>query len=139
MSRRARVLLGFDFGTKRIGVAVGQELTRTASPLEVVTVKDGKPAWESITRLVEAWQPQALIVGLPLNADGSEHAISRAARRFANRLHGRYNLPVHLTDEHLTSALAAHGAQRTAKGVIDSLAAQSILQTWLEHARQEDA
>lgn len=139
--RAERTVLGFDYGAKRIGVAVGQELTRTATPLETIPVKDGKPAWECITRLIEVWQPQALVVGLPLNADGTEHTVSRAARRFAYRLHGRYNLPVHTIDEQLTSVMAEHASppavRRAGRGV-DPVAAQYILQTWLEHTRRSN-
>ena len=135
MSDRPRTLLGFDFGTKRIGVAVGQELTRTATALATLTSPDGGPDWQEITRLIEEWQPDALVVGLPLNLDGSESESSRLARRFGNRLAGRYNLPVFTADERLSSTeaeaiLAEQGPVE--KADIDKLAAQLILQSWLE-------
>ena len=129
------ILLGFDFGAKRIGVAVGQELTRTARPLETLKSRDGGPDWAGISRLIEQWRPDALVLGLPLNLDGSDHEITRLARRFGNRLRGRYNLPVHTIDERLSSAeaealLAEKG--RFDKSDVDKVAAQVILQSWLE-------
>lgn len=131
----SRTLLGFDFGTKRIGVAVGQELTCSARALITLNSRDGAPDWEAISRLIAEWQPAALVVGLPLNLDGSDHEITRLARRFGNRLRGRYNLPVYTIDERLSSAeaealLAAQG--RYEKEDVDKVAAQIILQSWLE-------
>lgn len=133
----AQVLLGFDFGTRRIGVAVGQQLTATAAPLVTLKNRDGAPDWEAIGRLLEEWQPTALVVGLPLNMDGSEQEMTRLARRFGNRLAGRYNLPVYPVDERLTSLeaeqrLTDSGVRTHNKGDVDRLAAQSILQTWLD-------
>jgi len=136
---KPRVLLGFDFGIKRIGVAVGQELTRTARALETLHSPDGGPDWNGISRLIEQWQPDALVVGLPLNLDGSEHEISRLAQRFGNRLKGRYNLPVFTIDERLSSVeaerqLAEQG--RFDKAAVDREAARIILESWL--AQQPD-
>ena len=135
MSTPPRILLGFDFGTKRIGVAVGQELTRSARALETLKSRDGGPDWAGISRLIEQWQPAALVLGLPLNLDGSDHEITRLARRFGNRLRGRYNLPVYTIDERLSSAEAeALLAQQGCfdKEAVDKVAAQVILQSWLE-------
>ena len=130
---RARVLLGFDFGSRRIGIAVGQELTGTARELVTLNNRNGAPDWEAITRLLGQWQPDALVVGLPLNLDGSEHEVSRLAKRFGNRLRGRYNLPVFFIDERLSSAEAEHllAGQRHDKGDVDKLAARLILESWL--------
>lgn len=130
-----RTLLGFDFGSKRIGVAVGQELTGTARALITLTNRNGAPDWEAISGLIAQWQPAALVIGLPLNLDGSDHEITRLARRFGNRLMGRYNLPVYTVDERLSSVeaealLAEQG--RYDKSDIDKVAAQLILQSWLE-------
>lgn len=130
----ARVLLGFDFGIKRIGVAVGQELTASARALETLTSPDGGPDWKGISRLIEAWQPDALVVGLPFNLDGSEHEVTRLARRFGNRLKGRYNLPVFTVDERLSSVeaereLSSRG--RYDKAEVDREAARIILESWL--------
>jgi putative Holliday junction resolvase len=135
-----RIVLGFDFGTRRIGVAVGQGLTRSASALVTLNNRNGAPDWEAIGRLIGQWQPAALVVGLPLNLDGSDHEITRLARRFGNRLRGRYNLPVYTMDERLSSAaaealLAEQG--RYDKADVDKVAAQLILQGWLEQQATE--
>ena len=132
-----RFLLGFDYGRKRMGVALGQSVTRTASPLETLTARDGQPDWKDLERLVEAWQPAALIVGLPYALDGSEQNITAEARRFARRLEGRFRLPVHFVDERLTSCEAGY-IMKTQSGKAsndrDQIAAQIILQTWLDNA-----
>ncbi len=134
------VLLGFDYGKKRIGVAVGQTLTRTATPLTTITVHNGRPDWETITRLLAEWKPLALVVGHPCNMDGSEHELTKAARRFGNQLAGRYNLPVHSVDERLTSfeaEMELRSEGRRGKQAIDPVAARLILQTWLDgHAAE---
>lgn len=132
-----RTLLGFDFGTRRIGVAVGQEVTGTARPLTTLRSPNGAVDWEAVSRLIEQWRPDALVVGVPLHMDGTEQEMTRAARRFGNRLRGRYNLPVHTVDERLTSDEAERllrdaGRGGAEKGVIDAVAAQLILQAWLE-------
>lgn len=144
MTTRPRTLLGFDYGLKRIGVAVGQELTGTANPLETLRVPDSGIDWDAIRRLIDEWQADALVVGVPLNMDGTEHEMTLAARRFARRLQGRYGLPVYEIDERLSSVEAAHALRRRGlrptrgqrHGEIDQEAAQVILQTWLnEQAR----
>ncbi|HAW77355.1 MAG TPA: Holliday junction resolvase RuvX, partial [Alteromonas australica] len=82
-----RTVLAFDFGTKSIGVAVGQEVTGTASPLAALKARDGIPDWQQIAALYEEWQPHLVVVGLPLNMDGSEQEMTQRAKKFANRLH----------------------------------------------------
>ncbi len=141
MNERPRTFLCFDFGTKRIGIAVGQELTRTATALVTLNSPDGGPDWTNISRLIEEWQPDALVVGLPLYLDGNESESSRLARRFGNRLAGRYNLPVFTADERLSSSEAEAilaGQGRFDKADIDKLAAQLILQSWLEAQTTEN-
>lgn len=133
----ARTLLGFDFGLKNIGVAVGQELTLTANPLTVIKARDGIPDWNKIEALLDEWQPQLLIVGLPLNMDDSEQEMTAASRRFGNRLHGRFQIPVEWQDERLTTyeALEQLGIrnkmQSNNRGDVDRISAQLILQSWL--------
>lgn len=133
----ARTILGFDFGMKNIGVAVGQELTRTANPLTAIKARDGIPDWDQIGKLLTEWQPALLIVGLPLNMDGSEQTMTAAARRFGNRLHGRFNLPVEWQDERLSTyeALDHLGIRSKMdsrqRSDVDQLSAQLILQSWL--------
>lgn len=125
-------VLGFDFGMRRIGVAVGQGITASATALTVLAARDGKPDWDSLAHLIEAWRPQALVVGLPLTMDGSEQELTRLARRFGRQLAGRYNLPVHHVDERLTSVEAERLlAERPAGGGVDSEAARLLLESWL--------
>jgi len=126
-------LLGFDFGTHKIGVAVGQQLTGTATPLTVLGRVRNRPDWEGIARLIDEWQPRALVVGLPKGPDEEETTMTRAARKFARQLEGRFHLPVHLADERLTSreAWSRIGGIATRDVTrIDSMAAKLILETW---------
>ena len=141
----ARTLLGFDFGTQRIGIAVGQELTHSVTPLTTLKARNSKPDWEQISQLISEWQPDLLIVGLPLHMDGSEQTMTDAARRFGNQLKGRYNLPVEMVDERLSSYEAeellqqqpASRRKKQDKGYIDQLAAQLILQSWLDNQSRQ--
>lgn len=109
-----KLLLGFDYGTKQIGVAVGQMITRQARELCNLKAQDGIPRWEQIEALIKEWQPDALVVGLPLNMDGTPSDMCVRAEKFARRLNGRFNLPVHTHDERLTT-FAAKG-QRLSQG-----------------------
>jgi putative Holliday junction resolvase len=129
-----QTLLGFDFGNKRIGIAVGQCVTGTATALCTVTSNQGAPDWERITGLVGEWRPDALVVGLPRHADGTDSDITRAARKFAQQLEGRYRLPVYLMDERLSSQAATTLQQgdRGGKVGLDAIAARIILQDWLD-------
>jgi len=130
-----QTLLGFDYGKHRIGIAVGQGVTRTATALCTVTSGDGTPDWQRINGLVEEWHPQALVVGLPCHADGSESNMTRAARKFAQQLEARYGLPVHTMDERLSSHTASKLQRRKAPGAtagVDAIAARIILQDWLD-------
>jgi len=146
--RPQQTLIGFDFGLRRIGVAVGQAITATATPLETVRANEGKPDWATISRLISDWHVDALVVGLPLNMDGSEQDMTRAARRFANQLKGRYHLPVYLADERLSSVAAEEilnnpvsGRRRTTKkqaDVLDQVAAQLILMTFFQQQDQHE-
>jgi putative Holliday junction resolvase len=126
-------VLGFDFGTRQIGVAVGQTVFGTAQPLAVLRARDGQPRWEDVARLVAEWQPQRLLVGLPLNMDGTESELCVRARRFAGRLHARTGKPVTLVDERLSTVEAkGERAERgPGRGPVDALAAALILRTWL--------
>lgn len=136
---KLRTLLGFDYGRLRIGIAVGQDITATASALCTLDCPGGEPDWPAIDKLIAEWSPHALVVGLPLHADGSDSATSRAARRFAVQLQARYQLPVHHMDERLSSHAARDlqdaKAQTGRKG-IDAVAASIILQDWLNATRQ---
>ena len=123
-------VLGFDYGTTKIGIAIGQSITGTANPLQIIKAKDGIPNWQTIEQLTQEWQPDAFVVGLPINMDGSESEMSIRARKFANRLNGRFHRPAFLMDERLSSFEAAQQAGPAAKSPIDSLAAALIVESW---------
>lgn len=133
-----RLLLGFDYGTRQIGVAVGQAITGQARELCVLKAQNGAPDWQRVDALIREWQPDALVVGLPLNMDGTPSEMSERAAKFARRLHGRFNLPVHTHDERLTTFEAK--GHRLAQGQrggyrerpVDALAAALLLEGWLE-------
>lgn len=127
------MLLGFDFGTRRIGVAVGQRVTGTARPLATIQVRQDRPDWDAIAALMAAWRPEAAVVGLPLNMDGSEQVITARARRFGRQLNGRFGLPVHLMDERLSTREAARRLEDDGRAVthLDPHAAAIILESWL--------
>lgn len=131
-----RTLLAFDFGTQHIGIAAGQTVTGTASALTPLKARDGVPDWDRVAALLQEWRPALVVVGLPLNMDGSESELSRRTRRFANRLHGRFGVQVILHDERLSSAearerLAPGDPDRHRGGRVDSLAAVVILESYL--------
>lgn len=133
------VLLGFDFGTKRIGVAAGQTVTQTARPLAVIAVQNGVPQWNHITQLIKEWQPDGLVVGLPLNMDETEiPQLTQASYAFSEQLRQRYQLPVYSMDERLSTLAAREhifatgGYRALKKKSIDSVAAQLILESWLQ-------
>jgi putative Holliday junction resolvase len=130
-------LLGFDFGPRKIGVAVGQRVTGSASALTTIRSRRDKPDWERIGQLVSEWRPQAAVVGLPFNMDDTEGEVAPGARRFARQLKGRFGLEVHLVDERLTSLEAQHqlGRNAVSRETIDAMAAKLILETWLGEQR----
>lgn len=134
-----RTLLGFDFGTKSIGVAVGQEVTGTASPLPALKAQDGVPDWDLVARLFAEWQPHMVVVGMPLNMDGTEQELTLRARKFANKLHGRFGVRVEGCDERLTTADAKArlfelgGYKKLEKAKIDSVSACLILESWMNN------
>ena len=133
-----RTLIAFDFGSKSIGLAVGQEITGTASPLVALAARDGQPDWQRLQQLLAEWRPDLLVVGLPLNMDGSEQPLTIQARKFGNRLHGRFGLPVEFCDERLTTAAAREalfdrgGFRALNKGQVDCQSAVLILESWLQ-------
>jgi putative Holliday junction resolvase len=129
-------VLAFDFGTRRIGVAVGDFETGLAHPLTTIAAADNRARFAEIERLIAEWRPALLVVGLPARTDGAEHPIGHLARRFAQRLHGRFGLPAALVDEHLTShdaeqSLRSAGARGARlKAGLDAVAAQRILEAY---------
>lgn len=136
--------LGFDYGTKRIGIAVGNTVSVSATALDTIQVRNGQPDWGHISRLIAEWQPDALIVGWPIQMDNSDNPVTPRARRFGNQLDGRYNLPVHHVDERLSTHMAlseireAGYNSRRSSGLVDSYAAREILQTFLNGLVEND-
>lgn len=130
-------LLGFDFGLRHIGVASGQTFTKTAQALTSLRATNGQPDWQEIAALINTWKPNAIVVGLPLNMNNTEQAITKAAKTFANELNRRFNITVHLMDERLSSVAAREilfargGYKALQKKAIDSTAAQLILESWM--------
>lgn len=133
-----RTLLGFDFGKKYIGVAVGQEITGSASPLGSVKAKDGIPNWQEMTKFFNEWQPDFVVVGLPLNMDGSEQQLTLDAKKFGNRLANQFKITVEFQDERLTTADAKErlfergGYRNLKKDNIDAESARLIIESYFE-------
>lgn len=137
------VVVAFDFGFRRIGIAVGNPFTKGATPLPTVLAQQGEPCeWGQIEKILREWRPAALIVGLPIHLDGSEQYTTRAAKAFAATLQARFQLPVHLVDERLSTVEARAqlfeigGSKKIRKSAVDSMAACVILEQWL---KQSDA
>jgi putative holliday junction resolvase len=134
-----QTLLGFDYGTKSIGVAVGQSITASASPLIALKAQDGIPNWDEIEKLIKEWQPDLVIVGLPLNMDGTEQDMTQRAKKFANRISGRFGVKVVTQDERLTTADAKErlfelgGYKALTKGQVDAVAAVLIIESYFEN------
>lgn len=134
------VYLGFDFGYKRIGIAVGQKLTKTATPLATISAVEGVPDWGQMQKIIQKWRPQALIVGLPTKVDGGYLYVTKPAKRFASALKNHFNLPVFLVDERLSTVEAraqlfdSGGFRKLSKAEVDSLAASIILEQWLHES-----
>ncbi|PPI87837.1 Holliday junction resolvase RuvX [Candidatus Pantoea edessiphila] len=132
-----KIILGFDFGSNNIGVAIGQLVTGTAHPIDTIRVKNGIPNWLQIEKLIKEWQPSLLVVGLPLNMDGTDQCFTDCARKFANYLCDRFNIQICMQDERLStkearSELFRYGGYRNlVRSSIDSKSAAIILQDWI--------
>ncbi|MBL6690080.1 MAG: Holliday junction resolvase RuvX [Pseudomonadales bacterium] len=124
----ASFIMGFDFGTTKIGVAIGQKITGTATPIAIVPAKDGIPDWSILDKLMKEWQPEVFVVGLPINMDGTESDMSLAAQKFSRRLNGRYQKTAHLMDERLSTFEAKSFDD---PDQLDAIAAKLILESWL--------
>ena len=135
-------MFGLDFGRRRLGVAIGSTMTGTANPLATIPVRDDGPDWPALERLVAEWRPSQLVLGLPYNLDGSEHALRPAVEALARQLDARFGLPVEMVDERLTSREAearlrearASGLRkrRVDKEAVDAMAAAVILERFLD-------
>ncbi|MGB8714110.1 MAG: Holliday junction resolvase RuvX [Onishia taeanensis] len=134
-----RLILAFDFGTRRIGVAVGNEMLRRATALEPLPARDGIPDWAQVTGLIEEWRPDLFVVGLPINMDDSESEMSTRARKFGNRLYGRYGKPCEMVDERGSTREAKTLAREAGhrgnyrEDSVDGLAAALILEGWFAY------
>lgn len=137
-----RTVIGFDFGKKYIGVAIGQELTGSASPLGSIKANDGIPHWDSLASYLTEWQPDFIVVGLPLNMDGSEQQLTKDAKKFGNRVAGRFGIKVEFQDERLTTADAKEqlfsrgGFKNLKKDNIDAESARLIIESFFEQSYQ---
>ncbi|MFT5704747.1 MAG: putative Holliday junction resolvase [Shewanella sp.] len=135
----SQTVLGFDFGTKSIGIAIGQSLTGSANPLQSIKAVDGIPKWEEIGLLIEEWKPDLVVVGLPLNMDGSEQEMTQRAKKFANRINGRFGVKIATQDERLTTADAKArlfemgGYKALTKGQVDAMSAVLIIESYFEN------
>ena len=138
----AQRYLAFDYGLRWIGCAVGQSLTGSASALKSLRAKDGIPQWHEIEALLKEWQPQTVVVGLPLNMDGSESEMCQRARKFGNRIHGRFGVAVDFADERLSSfeakgeLIEQAGNQGFKDRGVDGLSAAIILESWIREQGQ---
>jgi putative Holliday junction resolvase len=128
-----RVVLGFDFGTRRIGVAIGNTVTRDARPLTTVDGTTVAARWDAVAALVSEWDPAQLVVGVPRHPDGTPHEMTARCERFARQLEGRFRRPVARIDERYTSAVSARADD------VDAAAAGLILQQWFDEERARDA
>lgn len=132
-----KVLLAFDYGTKNIGVASAQTIAKTANSLPGLKAKDGIPDWNQIEKLLQEFKPDLVLVGLPLNMDGTESELSTRAKKFANRIHGRFGVKVEMIDERLSSfaakgeVLSQGGSRDYKNNPVDSIAARILLEDWL--------
>jgi putative Holliday junction resolvase len=131
-------VLAFDFGEKRIGVATGETMLKVAHPLTTIAAEENELKFSQIAHIIQEWRPSLLVVGLPMHMDGGTHVMTHLSKKFAQRLEGRFNLPVIMIDERLSSAEAAQNLNaagikgREQKAMLDTVAAQSILQSYFD-------
>lgn len=134
----AGTVLAFDFGEKRIGVATGETMLKVAHPLTTINAEENEAKFTQIGALIAEWHPRLLVVGLPMHMDGESHLLTQLSKKFAQRLEGRFNLPVQMIDERLSSAEASQNLNAAGikgikqKAMLDAVAAQSILQSYFD-------
>jgi putative Holliday junction resolvase len=134
-------ILAFDFGEKRIGVAVGESMLKVAHPLTTINAEENEVKFAQITNIIQEWRPSLLVVGLPMHMDGEPHLLTQLSKKFAQRLEGRFNLPVMMVDERLSSAEAAQNLRAAGvsgikqKAKLDAVAAQTILQSYFDNLK----
>ncbi len=137
-----KTFLGFDFGTKRLGIAVGQSVTKTARPLTTLQVNNGIPHWDTLKGIIQEWEPCGLIVGLAMQPDGSHSPTSQKALKLGQSLQSRFNIPVYYIEERLTSVAAhnfikEHAPSSNIERDKDAVAAAIILESWLSNSPKE--
>ncbi len=136
-------VLGFDFGLKHIGIAIGEIFTATVKPLSAITARHGVPKWEDIEHLVDRWQPNAFVVGVPINIDGTDGPITNLAKTFGHSLHAHFSLPVFEVDERLTTIEAKQqlfekgGFDALDKSLVDSYSAKIIVESWIADKKRK--
>jgi putative holliday junction resolvase len=136
----AVTVLAFDYGLRRIGVAAGNSLLDSAKPLAALKARDGVPDWNLVRLLLDEWKPQLLLVGLPLNMDGTPSEMSARAERFGRRLHGRFGIACTMVDERLSSVEARERMEAAPRmASVDSVAACVIFEAWLQRVSQKHA
>jgi putative holliday junction resolvase len=134
----AGTVMAFDFGEKRIGVATGETMLKVAHPLTTINAEENEAKFAQISELIKEWRPALLVVGLPMHMDGEAHLLTALSKKFAQRLEGRFNLPVVMQDERLSSAEASQNLSSAGikgmkqKAMLDAVAAQSILQSYFD-------
>lgn len=134
----AGTVMAFDFGEKRIGVATGETMLKVAYPLTTINAEENEVKFSQIAQLIQEWRPALIVVGLPMHMDGESHLLTQLSKKFAQRLEGRFNLPVVMVDERLSSVEAAQNLSAAGikgikqKAMLDAVAAQSILQSYFD-------
>ena len=134
----AGTVMAFDYGEKRIGVATGETMLKVAHPLTTINAEENEVKFSKIAQLIQEWRPALLVVGLPMHMDGESHLLTQLSKKFAQRLEGRFNLPVVMVDERLSSVEAAQNLSAAGvksikqKAILDAVAAQSILQSYFD-------
>ena len=134
-------VMAFDFGEKRIGVAVGESMLKVAHPLTTINAEENEVKFAKIAALIKEWRACLLVVGLPMHMDGEAHLLTQLSKKFAQRLEGRFNLPVVMVDERLSSAEAAQNLSAAGvkgikqKALLDAVAAQTILQSYFDNLK----
>ena len=137
-TQREGNIIGFDFGQRRIGVAIGNNISKTAQPLITIESTTNNQTFEAIQKIMDEWRPVSIVVGVPFNVDGSEHKVTNLSKKFAKQLEQKYSLPTHLIDERYTSIEANHELKdkkidlKKKKLLIDQIAAKIILQSYLD-------
>jgi len=137
-NQREGNIIGFDFGQKRIGVAIGNNISKSAQALITIESASNNQKFEAIQKIMDEWQPVSIVVGVPFNVDGSEHKVTNLCKKFAKQLEQKYALPIHLIDERYTSIEASYEIQhkkidlKKKKLLIDQIAAKIILQSYLD-------